>query len=126
MKLPKGDFTIRFQLRHDRSDLIEKLKDMVLLIEKKLEKPINLSIFNDLNGTLTDGPKYGTKKISLGKNSVFFVKRPDDDSHPKDAKPGDILSGVLNIFKENKDDKDKKIKGYKFTCVVPPPKPIQV
>jgi hypothetical protein len=80
VKFSKGEFTVRYQLRHDRSELLEKLKDSPLTLERKMEKAVTLNIFADPNTAVTDGAKYGNKKISLGKRSVLFVKRPEDDT----------------------------------------------
>ena len=81
--MSKGDFTIRYQLRHDKSDLIEKLKDTPVTLEKKLDKSVTLNVFADPNAAVTDGAKYGTKKVALGRKACLYVKKPDDDSLPK-------------------------------------------
>lgn len=48
-----GNFTLRFQIRHDQIDMLEKLQDVEILLEKNLSKPINLPIYSTLNDALT-------------------------------------------------------------------------
>ena len=46
IKVPQGHVTIRLQVRHDNPGMLEKLNDMGIWIERKLEKDISLSVLS--------------------------------------------------------------------------------
>lgn len=43
--LQKGDHTIKLLLRHDDSRVLDKLRDMPLVVERKLKDPIPVSVY---------------------------------------------------------------------------------
>jgi hypothetical protein len=43
---------LRFQIRHDQVEMLEKLKDTEVLLEKKIAKPLNLPIFSNISDAL--------------------------------------------------------------------------
>jgi len=63
------------------------------------------------------------KKINNGKRATLFIRKPEDDSIPKEAKPGDMLLGHVHYYKVNKDNPDRKVRGYPINYLVPPSKP---
>lgn len=65
MKLEKGDYVIRHQVRHDRKDLLDKLCDMYVLLSQKLANTITLDAYTSYNG-LTLGKKM--KSLTLAKH----------------------------------------------------------
>lgn len=94
VKAPKGNVTIRLQVRHDDPEMLEKLKDMAIWIERKLEKDISLSAYASRESMLTG--KNAMKKRTLRKGtsaSVFFAE-PPTSKIPSSCKAGDILFGI--------------------------------
>ena len=64
VKLDKGDYTLLLQVRHEKRDQLEKLKDVVMLLNHKLPTPVTLDVYSSL-------PKaYAAKKI----NSLTLLK----------------------------------------------------
>ncbi|CAB0004044.1 unnamed protein product [Nesidiocoris tenuis] len=61
MKLEKGDYVIRQQIRHEKKDLLEKLTDLPLLVYQKLSNPLTLDVYASHSLALTQG-----KKMSSG------------------------------------------------------------
>jgi tripeptidyl-peptidase-2 len=93
---PKGTVVIRMQVRHDDPDMLEKLKDMTIWIERKLEKEIALSAFETRENLLIGG-KQTMRKRTLKKgscSSVFFTE-PAIPKLPSACKSGDVLMGAV-------------------------------
>jgi hypothetical protein len=42
--LPKGKYTIRLQVKHDRVALLEGLKDMLIVVDTKLSKSVSIPV----------------------------------------------------------------------------------
>lgn len=91
---PKGSVHIKMQVRHDDQKMLDKLKDMTIWIERKLEKEISLTAYATREDLLI-GAKRAMKKRTLSKGSqtsVFFSE-PQSSKLPSGCKPGDILLG---------------------------------
>ncbi|KAG7366232.1 tripeptidyl-peptidase II [Nitzschia inconspicua] len=89
----KGSVCIQVQIRHDDPKMLEKLKDMTIWIERKLEKEISLSAYSTREDLLEG--KRAMKKRMLRKGlceSVFFTE-PSSSKFPSSCKAGDILMG---------------------------------
>lgn len=90
----KGTVVLKMQVRHDDPTMLEKLKDMTIWIERKLEKEIPLSVFSTREDLLVGG-KRTMKKRTLRKGTcaaVFFAE-PAASKLPTSCKTGDILIG---------------------------------
>uniref|UniRef100_A0A7N2N8P5 Tripeptidyl peptidase II second Ig-like domain-containing protein n=2 Tax=Quercus lobata TaxID=97700 RepID=A0A7N2N8P5_QUELO len=48
-KLPKGEYNLQLYLRHDNVQYLEKLKQLVLFIERNLEEKVCMPCFSSLN-----------------------------------------------------------------------------
>ena len=51
--LKKGDHIIRLQLRHDDTVLLDKMKDLPVVVERKLKEPLTVPVY----GTVRDAVK---------------------------------------------------------------------
>lgn len=78
-KLEKNDFTILVQVRHEKRDLLEKLKDMIILIKMKLAAPINLDLYPTWQAAVTGGKKLTMITAQKGLTSPFFVSHIPED-----------------------------------------------
>ncbi|ESO86457.1 hypothetical protein LOTGIDRAFT_129137 [Lottia gigantea] len=140
VKLEKGDYTIKFQIRHEKKESLEKLKDLVLLLHSKLASNLNLDIYNTWQGAINGGKKTSTMNVRKGSiNPIFLTPLPDDnvfilfssgvfDSQfqslnifnfcfrlPKGVLAGQYLSGTITL---SKDDAYKKGVTYPFKYVL--------
>jgi hypothetical protein len=69
IKLSKGDYNIRLQISSDNISQLEKLKNLIIQVDTKLEKPLNLNIFKNINDAINnDGQKFSS-------NSSFLLKK---------------------------------------------------
>jgi tripeptidyl-peptidase-2 len=91
---PKGSVHIKMQIRHDDPKMLEKLKDMTIWIERKLEKEILLCAYSTREDLLI-GAKRAMKKRTLSRGSQLsaFFSAPPFSKLPPGCKPGDILMG---------------------------------
>lgn len=57
IKLDKGDYVIRLQVRHDRKDYLEKINDAPLLLHQKLSSAIQMDTYLSYSQALIGGKK---------------------------------------------------------------------
>ncbi|KAI9217072.1 subtilase family-domain-containing protein [Blastocladiella britannica] len=89
VKLDKGEYLVRVQIRHESVGVLEKLKDWPLALD--FPAPSGASV--DFYPTFADAVKKGTKlgKVAVlarGDRRAIFATLPADI---KDAKPGDVV-----------------------------------
>ncbi|GAB4858273.1 tripeptidyl-peptidase II Tpp2 [Ancistrocladus abbreviatus] len=126
-KLPKGEYTLMLYLRHDDVQLLEKMKSMVLFIERTLEdkEVIRLSFFSQPDGPTTGNSSYKQSVLIPGLKEAFYVAPPNKDKLPKNCSEGTVLVGEISYGKlssmEQGDGKDHPA-SYQICYVVPPNK----
>jgi tripeptidyl-peptidase-2 len=92
---PKGTVVIRMQVRHDDPVMLEKINDMTIWIERKMDKEISLSAYETRESLLVNG-KRTMRKRTLRKGacaSVFFTE-PPTSKLPSTCRTGDVLMGT--------------------------------
>lgn len=70
LKLEKGEYTIRLQVRHEKRELLEKVNEVVMLASFKLTTPIALDTFASHKNAI-----HGSKKLSY-----FVLNRNDSQT----------------------------------------------
>jgi tripeptidyl-peptidase II len=124
LSLPKGKLTLSLNIRHESKDKLKNFEDMVLLVERKLEKDITLSIHKSLAGASSGGNTL-SRAITLrrGASMPVFVALPVKMALPKTATAGDTLVGCINYIdgKATKTSVEDGIYpgGYPVKVVVP-------
>ncbi|XP_064639092.1 tripeptidyl-peptidase 2-like isoform X2 [Lineus longissimus] len=120
VKLEKGDFTIKVQVRHEKRDLLEKLKDMILVLYHKLSSAITLDVYSCQAQALVGGRKFTTHGLAHRKICPLFIAPLADDKLPKyvPVSTGSYLTGTISYAK---DDLAKKAATYPFTYVITEP-----
>lgn len=94
IKAPKGPVTIRLQVRHDEPEMLEKLKDMSIWIERKLEKEIALSVYATREAMLVGKNSFKKSTLRKGTSTSVFFAEPPTSTIPSSCKAGDILFGT--------------------------------
>ncbi|XP_063430494.1 tripeptidyl-peptidase 2-like [Mytilus trossulus] len=99
VKLEKGDYTIILQVRHEKKDQLEKLKDLSIVLNHKLQSSIALDVFNTWPKAINN-KKMGSATIDKDDLYPIYIGPLPSDKIPKGAKPGHYLSGSLTLFKD--------------------------
>ncbi|XP_022098727.1 tripeptidyl-peptidase 2-like isoform X1 [Acanthaster planci] len=117
IKLDKGDYTIRLQVRHEHKDLLEKLKDMVMLIDQKLSSSLNVDCYQTMSNALNGKSKFNTVTVQSGDSVAVFVPPVSDDKLPKGASLGQMLTGTITLAKHEPGKTGRRKKGHMAGCV---------
>jgi tripeptidyl-peptidase-2 len=94
VKAPKGNVTVRVQVRHDDPEMLEKLKDMTIWIERKLEKDVQLSVYSCRESMLSGKNTMKKRTLRKGTSASVFFAEPPTSKIPSSCKAGDILVGT--------------------------------
>ncbi|KAK3699411.1 hypothetical protein QZH41_018570 [Actinostola sp. cb2023] len=114
-KIEKGDYVIKYQIRHDNKDQLEKLKDMLILVESKLTPTLPLDVHPSLLSSMTGG-KFNGVTIHKGRRLPIFISPLSDDKIPKGVKAGHILRGTITYLKC---EPGKKVDTYPIEYIIP-------
>ncbi|CAL1545565.1 unnamed protein product, partial [Lymnaea stagnalis] len=114
-KLEKNDFIILLQVRHEKREMLEKLKDVILLVKMKLSSPLNLDLYPTWQAAVTGGKKLGALTIHKGLRQPMFVTHLPEDKLPKGCGPGWYFTGHLTLAK---DEPGKTKSGSRFKYFV--------
>lgn len=97
--LKSGKYTARLQVRHDDISLLERLKDMAVVVESALPKDIALPVYASYATAAVGGAKFGNgKSLKAGRAGVLYLG-VESKPFPSFAKPGDWGVGTLVIAK---------------------------
>lgn len=91
--LKKGDYTIRVMIRHEKPEFLDKLKDVALVMVRKLEKPLQLPIYPNRHVHVARGTQFKPRELCIGETKVLTIANPTDDL-PKDCVAGKLLVGL--------------------------------
>lgn len=115
IKLDKGEYQIRIQIRHCSEKILEKLKNMVISIEMKLQKTESVDLYKSQAALFKVSAKPLSKMVIKPSKSVLAYAQCNLDS-PADASFGDQLIGSVGY--------GCKVDGWKDIVIYQlPPKP---
>ncbi|KAG6611998.1 Tripeptidyl-peptidase 2 [Phytophthora cinnamomi] len=119
--LKKGSYVVRAQVRHEDVSKLEKLKQMVLVLNHEI-KEIPASVFGHQDDVALGGKALDKKNLPTGKYVPLFIGEPAHDKLPAGNAVGDVLTGKIHFGQ-----KDGAIKGsgrrpggFDITYVIPP------
>ncbi|KAK3008490.1 hypothetical protein RJ639_015101 [Escallonia herrerae] len=129
-KLSKGEYNLQLYLRHDNVQYLEKLKQLVLFVERKLEEKevIRLSFYSQPDGPIMGNSSFKTSLLVPGEKEAFYVGPPTKDKLPKNSPEGSLLLGAISYGKvsfgaqEEGKNPEKNTVSYQILYQVPPPK----
>ena len=69
----KGDYTIRLQLRHDDAVLLDKMKDIPVVVERKLKEPLTVPVFATVRDAVKGAKPVKERSMYAGQPCSFVV-----------------------------------------------------
>ena len=96
IKAPKGTVVIRLQARHDNPSRLEKLKDMVIWIERNLSKEISLSAYTTRENLMLEKDVFSKRTLRMGSSAAVFFAEPAHSKLPSGCSVGHRLVGVAS------------------------------
>ncbi|KAH0935292.1 hypothetical protein HID58_012409 [Brassica napus] len=126
-KLPKGEYKLQLYLRHENVQLLEKLKQLTVFIERNMGE-IRLNLHSEPDGPVTGNGVFKSSVLMPGVKEAFYLGPPTKDKLPKNTPQGSVLLGEISYGKLSFDDKEGKNPkdnpvSYPISFVVPPNKP---
>ncbi|KAG1676696.1 Tripeptidyl-peptidase 2 [Nymphon striatum] len=118
VKLDKGEYTLRLQVRHEKKDLLEKITDIVMLIQQKLNNSINLDLYSNKGQALVGGKKFSSQNLPSSSICPIYIAPLSVDKIPKNSQPGHYLLGTISY---SKDEYGRKGERYPFKYVLTEP-----
>ncbi|CAL1282653.1 unnamed protein product [Larinioides sclopetarius] len=115
-KVDKGEYTLKLQIRHEDSALLEKLSEVSMLMSLKMASNISLDIYDKHSNALINGKKMSCQSAAPGSIVPIFLAPVPNDKFPKNSSPGSYLSGNITFFKE---DGPKKADTYPIKYIIP-------
>ena len=89
--LPKGNYVLLLQVRHENMVMLEKLTSLTMLLERTLPTPVTLEIFD--RPAVCGGSKMADLALSKFSSTCCYVNAPALD--PTNVVTGDTLIGKL-------------------------------
>ncbi|KAJ1385009.1 Peptidase S8/S53 domain [Sesbania bispinosa] len=129
-KLPKGEYNLQLYVRHDSLQILEKMKQLVLFIERNLEEKdiIRLSFFSQPDGPLMGNGSFKSSTLIPGIKEGFYLGPPPKDKLPKNSLQGSVLVGSISYGKlsfssqgEHKNPEKHPV-SHRISYIVPPNK----
>ena len=121
-----GKYTLRYQLRHEDRALLERLRDAVCVIERKLEKPVALTFHASRERVADGGAAFREMMLAPGAAVGTFLAEPIKYAPPAGAGAGDSLVGVAHYAKASGDQASgagQAPGGFPVRYVLPPKAP---
>ncbi|TVU28818.1 hypothetical protein EJB05_20353, partial [Eragrostis curvula] len=129
VKLSKGEYTLQLYIRHENVQILEKLKQLVLFIERKLDKKdcIPLSFYSEPDGSVVGNGTFKSSILIPGEPEAFYVGPPSREKLPKNAPPGSVLVGsitygAVSSFSKKDDQNQHAPASYSISFIIPPSK----
>ncbi|ESQ55302.1 hypothetical protein EUTSA_v10024222mg [Eutrema salsugineum] len=126
-KLPKGEYKLQLYLRHENVQLLEKLKQLIVFIERNMGE-VRLNLHSEPDGPVTGNGAFKSSVLMPGVKEAFYLCPPTKDKIPKNTPQGSMMVGEISYGKLSFDDKEGKNPkdnpvSYPISYVVPPNKP---
>ncbi|TKY51308.1 Tripeptidyl-peptidase 2 [Spatholobus suberectus] len=129
-KLPKGEYNLQLYLRHDNVQILEKMKQLMLFIERNLEEKeiIRLCFFSQPDGPLMGNGSFKSSTLVPGIKEGFYLGPPPKDKLPKNSLQGSVLVGSISYGKlsfvrqGDRKNPEKHPVSYRVSYIVPPNK----
>ena len=120
--LPKGDYTLRLQLRHTDAAELESRKQLLLAVDRPLTKPLTVRAFNTRLAAAEGRPAFSARDLPPGEHALIWWNGPDVKDVPAECQPGDLLLGSVDYVDtpEGEPGAAARPGGFPLQFVVPP------
>ncbi|KOM30631.1 hypothetical protein LR48_Vigan01g018500, partial [Vigna angularis] len=116
--------------RHDNVQILEKMRHLVLFIERNLEEKdvIRLSFFSQPDGPLMGNGSFKSSSLVPGIKEGLYIGPPQKEKLPKNSPPGSVLLGTISYGnlsfagQGEKTNPEKHPASYTISYIVPPNK----
>ncbi|KAF2360373.1 Peptidase S8A tripeptidyl peptidase II arthropoda [Trinorchestia longiramus] len=118
IKLEKGDYVVRQHVRHEKTELLEKMQDMPMTIISKLPQEVKLDAHSTYYSSVTGGKKMGFTVMQPGETLPVFFSMPNLQEKvfkSLNLSAGHILSGTVSFAK---DDLARRVDIYPLRIVL--------
>ncbi|KMZ75719.1 hypothetical protein ZOSMA_110G00250 [Zostera marina] len=121
-KLSKGVYKLQLYIRHENAILLEKMKQNVLFIERKLENKdsIQLNFFSQPDDSIMENGSLKNSVLLPGELQAFYVGPPSKEKIPKNCPSGSLLLGQISYGKIGPNKQSPPI-SYQISFIIPPP-----
>ena len=98
MKVKKGDYNVVVCLRHEDPVFLKSFEQQLLQVERKLESGVSLPIYGSYSNAILGTNELKKLTLAPGEKAALFIGRLGQSVElPKDAKPGAVLTGKLQV-----------------------------
>ncbi|CAK1602567.1 unnamed protein product [Parnassius mnemosyne] len=101
VKLEKGEYVLRLNVRHDNRALLERLQELPVALQQRLPQPIALDVYCEHAQALTGGKKFTSASLASGNLlPLYFASVPADKLSRSGLTVGQTLSGTVTFAKD--------------------------
>ncbi|CAG9796314.1 unnamed protein product [Diatraea saccharalis] len=123
VKLEKGEYVLKLNVRHESRSLLEKLQELPVLIQQRLPQPLTLDVYCSQHQALIGGKKFSSASLSSGSvMPLYFTAVPSDKISRSNLTVGQTLTGTVTFAK---DELGRKVDTYNLQYLIcePPKRP---
>lgn len=100
-QVEKEDYTLKAHVRHEDSQLLEKLSDLVLQVSFKLTSVVNLDVYTSHAQASTLGKASNSFVLAKGSTATLYTVLTNSiDKYLKNATIGSYFKGTLSLAKD--------------------------
>ncbi|KAK0406354.1 hypothetical protein QR680_018523 [Steinernema hermaphroditum] len=121
LKLGKGDYVARVQIRHESDSVLDRFRDITLHFRQRLSQAIALNCYANPAHAILEGvsaKKFGQKAIRFGERVPVYVAPLPDDKVPKQIVAGAYMSGHLTLASADQENV-RKTTTFPVTYIFP-------
>lgn len=113
IKLEKGDYTVKLQVRHEKNEYLEKVSEATILVNFKLPSALSLELYKSFNQAIINGKKISAWQLLNGAHRPLYIAPMCNEKLTKASLPPQVswLEGTI-VFA--RDEAARKIDTFPF------------